>query len=66
VTGKCCAEAASCSGNADSGLIIDCISTNDCTTSACVTQCENAHPGGKASEQAFFGCLGAKCSTACQ
>jgi hypothetical protein len=42
------------------------VSTQNCTTQACVTQCENTYPTGKAAEQAFIGCMQTSCSTQCQ
>lgn len=65
-TSKCCNEAAACSNNAACGDILDCLNTNNCTTQACFTMCENQYPAGKASEQAFFSCMSSKCSAACQ
>ena len=63
---NCCTEAAACSNDAACGDVINCLSTNNCSTQACYTMCENAHPAGKAHEQAFYACLGAKCSAPCQ
>jgi hypothetical protein len=65
-TSMCCAQGAACTANTACGDIIDCISTMNCTTQACVTQCEQAHSAGTATEQAFIGCMQTKCSAACQ
>lgn len=65
-TSKCCAQGAACTANAACGDIIDCMSTMNCTTQACVTQCEQAHSAGTATEQAFIGCMQTSCSASCQ
>jgi hypothetical protein len=66
VNSKCCAEATACSNDPACTDILGCFSTKNCADDACYTQCENAHPTGVQKEQAFYGCLGSSCKTACQ
>ncbi|MBX3189781.1 MAG: hypothetical protein KF819_22340 [Labilithrix sp.] len=64
VTKNCCAQNAACSASSECLAILDCF--EGCTSNACYTACENAHPTGKAAEQAFYGCIQPTCNSACQ
>ncbi|HHH27383.1 MAG TPA: hypothetical protein ENK57_03400 [Polyangiaceae bacterium] len=61
--GDCIPELTTCFNDTDCEAWIDC--RNGCTTAACVVQCDQMHPSGKALYDDVVGCLCSTCSTEC-
>lgn len=61
--GDCLPELVTCFDDTDCEAWIDC--RNGCTNAACVVQCDQMHPAGKALYDDVIGCLCSTCNTEC-
>ena len=61
--GDCLPELITCFDDTDCEAWVDC--RNGCTTAACVVQCDQMHPSGKALYDDVVGCLCSTCNTEC-
>jgi hypothetical protein len=63
---NCCDPTLNCSSSAECVAIVKCLGQCATVDQACLDSCEQQHPNGAASANAFIRCIGQRCVTPCR
>ncbi len=63
VEDNCAAEVDACNADADCTALLDCVQA--CSDTACITECQTAHPGGATLFADVFTCTQQNCAAEC-